>query len=111
MEEKNRIVISLIRINVTDTGEMDGDDVILAYVTLPNIDDDEIVPFKQLFGFKRIHLAINETKEIFFPFTVGAALTVAKDGTKWLHPGLYYITIGQRRMFSIELKGQSIQWA
>jgi beta-D-xylosidase 4 len=110
-DKKERIVISLIRVNVTNTGEMDGDDVVLVYVTLPSIDNDEIVPFKQLFGFERVHLAINQTKEIFFPFTVGAALTVARDGSKWLHPGLYYITIGQHRMFSIELKGQSTQWA
>ncbi|CAF4894491.1 unnamed protein product [Rotaria sp. Silwood1] len=107
----DRTLISLIRINVTNTGKMEGDDVILAYVTLPNAIDYQIVPFKQLFGFERIHLAINETKEVFFPFTIGAALTVARDASKWLHPGLYHITIGQQRMFSIELKGQSVRLA
>jgi len=109
-DKNDRILISLIRINVTNTGELDGDDVVLAYVTSPSIGDGEIVPFKQLFGFKRVHLAINETKEIFFPFTIAAALTIARDGSKWLHPGLYYITFGQQRMFSIELKGQATRW-
>jgi hypothetical protein len=50
-----------------------------------------------------------KTKEIFFPFTVEAVLTIARAGSKWLHPGLYFITIGQQRMFSIELDGQSIR--
>jgi beta-D-xylosidase 4 len=106
---KNQTIISLVRVNITNTGEMDGDDVVLAYVTLPSVIDSEIVPFKQLFGFERVHLAINETKEVFFPFTIQTAVSIARNGTKWIHPGLYYITIGQQRMFSIELKGQSTQ--
>jgi hypothetical protein len=108
---KNRTIISLVRVNVTNTGEMDGDDVVLAYVTLTSVADGEIMAFKQLFGFQRVHLAINETKEVFFPFTIETAVSIARDGTKWLHPGLYYITIGQQRMFAIELKGQSTRWA
>jgi beta-D-xylosidase 4 len=106
---KNQTIISLVRVNVTNTGDMDGDDVVLAYVTLPSMSDGEIVPFKQLFGFKRVHLAINETKDIFFPFTIQTATSIARDGTKWLHPGLYHITIGRQRMFAIELTGQSTQ--
>ncbi len=108
--KEDHAVISLIRVNVTNTGQMDGDDTVLAYVTPPNAIDGEIVPFKQLFGFERVHLKINETKEIFFSFTVEAALTVARDAFKWLHPGFYKITIGQQRMFFIELMGQSIRW-
>jgi beta-D-xylosidase 4 len=107
---ENSILISLIRINVTNTGDIPGDDVVLAFSTLPNTINGQIVPFKQLFGFQRVHLAVNETKEVFFPFTVKAALTIARDASKWIHPGLYHIIIGQYRMFSIELKGQSIQW-
>jgi hypothetical protein len=87
-EAKDRRVISWIRVNVTNTGDMDGDDVVLVYATLPTIDDGEIVSFKQLFDFERFHLAINETKEVLFPFTGGTALTVLRDGTKWLHLGL-----------------------
>lgn len=109
--KKDRRVISSFRVNVTNTGDMDGDDIVLAYVTLPSIDNDEVVAFKQLFGFQRVHLAVNQTKEIFFSFTIKAALTVAQDGSKWLHPGLYFITIGKQHMFSIELNGQSTRWA
>ena len=106
--KNERFVVSAIRVNVTNTGQMDGDDVVLAFVTPPSGND--VAPFKQLFGFKRIHLAINETKEVFFPFTIKAALSVARDGTKWLHPGWYHIIIGIKPMTSIELQGQSLQW-
>jgi beta-D-xylosidase 4 len=110
-DKDDRLVIALVRVNVTNTGDMDGDDVVLAYVTLPNSVEGEIVPFKELFGFERVHLAINETKEVFFSFTVEAALTVAQDASRWLHPGMYHITIGQQRMLSIELNGESVEWA
>ncbi|CAF4705422.1 unnamed protein product, partial [Rotaria socialis] len=73
---------------------------------------NQTVPFKQLFGFERIHLAINETKEVFFPFTIEAALAVTRDGSKWLYSGLYRIFVGQQQhMFSIELRGQSARLA
>ncbi|CAF1318287.1 unnamed protein product [Adineta steineri] len=111
IEKEDRTIISSIRINVTNTGDMDGDDVVLAYVTPPTVNNGSIVPSKQLFGFERIHLKQNETKEVFFPFTIAAALTIAENASKWIHPGLYHIIIGQQRMFSITLEGESIQWA
>ncbi len=86
------------------------DNVVLAYVILPSMGDGEIVLFKELYGFERIHLAINETKEVFFSFTIATTGCAARDGTKSLHPELYYITIGQQRMFAIESKEQSTQW-
>ncbi|UJR08239.1 hypothetical protein I4U23_012512 [Adineta vaga] len=107
---QERTLISSIRINVTNTGTFDGDDVVLAYVTASNVTRDQIVPFKQLFGFDRVHLKVNETKEVFFPFTIETALTIAQNASKWLHPGLYHITIGQQQIGAIKLQGQSIQW-
>lgn len=107
---KERTLISLIRVNVTNVGNMAGDDVVLAYVTLPNIMDNQIMPFKQLFDFQRIHLSVNETKEVFFPFTIEAALIISSNGSKWLHPGSYHIVVGKQYVLSIELKGQSVQW-
>jgi hypothetical protein len=86
------------------------DNVVLAYVTLPSMGDDEIVLFKELFGSERVHLAVNETKEVFFSFTIARTVCVARDGTKSLHLELYYIPIGQQRRLAIESKEQSTQW-
>ncbi|CAF3353823.1 unnamed protein product [Rotaria socialis] len=87
-----RTVISLIRVNITNTGNMAGDDIVLAYITLPNTIDRQIVPFKQLFGFEPV-------------------LTIPQNSTKWPHPGFYCITIARQLMLSIEFKGRSDRWA
>ncbi|CAF1570446.1 unnamed protein product, partial [Didymodactylos carnosus] len=58
----DRFIIQTYRVNVTNTGTRDGDDVVLAYLKpelklIKNVQP----PLKQLFGFTRIHLSINET--------------------------------------------------
>ena len=68
-------------------------------------------PIKQLFGFERVHLNVNETTEIFFPLYTSSLLTIAPDGSTWLEPGLYQILIGQKWMHTIKLRGRSIRWS
>ena len=107
-QAEHRLITS-IRVNVTNTGQRAGDEVVLAYVTPSSTVKGQVLPLKQLFGFQRIHLAINQTMEVFFPFTVRAALTVHENGSKWLHPGLYRISIGQQQAIrTIRLTGQSL---
>ena len=109
--DKLTFLLQLFRVNVTNTGSMDGDDVVLAYVTPPQVlREGQSPPIKQLFGFKRINLSINQTKQVFFPFNIETLLTIARDGSKWLHPGQYHILIGNQRMFTIELRGHSALW-
>ncbi|CAF1191103.1 unnamed protein product [Adineta ricciae] len=114
IENKNdahRVLIRSFRVNVTNIGTMPGDDVILAFVKVSNtVIDGPILPIKQLFGFDRIHLGINETKEVFFPLNVEHLLIVEQDGTKWLYPGTYNVLIGQQLVYAIELYGPFIQW-
>ncbi len=60
---------------------MAGDDVVLAFVKPPQIPrNGQTPPIKQLFGFERVHLNVNETTQVFFPFRISALLTVAHDG-------------------------------
>ncbi len=99
------------RVNVTNTGMRDGNDVVLAYVTPPQVlRDGQTPPIKQLFGFERIQLNVNETKQVFFPFHIETLFTIAQDGSKWLYSGEYHILIGNQRMFTIELYGNSALW-
>ncbi|CAF2796417.1 unnamed protein product [Rotaria sp. Silwood2] len=106
------ILVRLLRVNVTNTGDMSGDDVILAFVRSRNATmNGEISSIKQLFGFEHVSLGVNQTKAVFFPLTVRHLLIIARDGTKWLHPGSYDILIGQQHMHTFKLYGQSIQWA
>ncbi len=90
---------------------MDGNDVVLAYVTPPQVlRDGQTPPIKRLFGFERIQLSVNETKQVFFPFNIETLFTVDRDGSKWFHPGEYHILIGNQRMFTVELRGHSALW-
>jgi hypothetical protein len=90
---------------------MNGDDVVLAYVTPPQVlRDGQTPPIKQLFGFTRLHLTVNEIKQVFFPFNVETLFTIARDGSKWLHAGQYHILISNKRMFTVELTGHSALW-
>jgi beta-D-xylosidase 4 len=110
--DAKRVLVQLFRVNVTNTGSMAGDDVVLAFVTPPQLQlAGQTPPIKQLFGFERVHLNVSETVEIFFPFNIDAVLSIARDGSKWLHPGLYQIMIGQQWMHTIELRGESARWS
>ena len=109
--DRRKFQMQIFRVNVTNTGSMNGDDIVLGYITPPQVlRDGQTPPIKQLFGFERIHLVVNETKQVFFPFNVESLFTVARDGSKWLHPGQYHILIRGQRMFTVELRGQSALW-
>ena len=109
---ERRATIRIFRVNVTNTGSMAGDDVVLAFVTPPQRPmNGQTPPIKQLFGFERVHLNVNETVEVFFAFNIDALLSVAGDGSKWLHPGLYRIMIGKQWMYTTELRGKSTRWS
>jgi beta-D-xylosidase 4 len=109
---ETRVTVRLFRVNVTNTGSMAGDDVVLAFVTPPQLPmSGATPPIKQLFGFERVHLNVGETVQVFFAFNTDALLSIARDGSKWLHPGLYRIMIGQQWMHTIELRGKSARWS
>ena len=98
------IHLQLFRVYVTNTGTMNGDDVVLAYIKPPQIlHEGQSPPIRQLFVFERIHLSVNETKQVFFPLNTKALFIIGQDASKWLRPGQYHIFIGAQRMFTIEL--------
>ena len=108
----DRIQLQSFRVNVTNTGDMAGDDVVLAFLKSSKATiDEQMAPLKELFGFQRINLAVSQTKEVFFPFHVRDLLTVAQDGSKWLHPGSYNILIGKQHIHTVQLFGRATRWA
>ena len=107
-----RALVQSFRVNVTNTGNMAGDDVVLAFIKSSNTTiNEQMAPLKQLFGFQRINLAVQQTKEVFFPLFIRDLLAVAADGSKWLHPGSYKILIGKQHTHTIQLFGPSTRWA
>ena len=98
--------------NVTNTGTINGDDVVLAYIKPPQaLYEDETPPIKQLFGFERVRLDVGQTAQIFFPLNIESLLTVGRDGLKWLEPGSYRILIGKQHMHTVDLRGTPTQWS
>ncbi|CAF0790958.1 unnamed protein product [Adineta steineri] len=109
--EKN-VVGHPYRVNITNTGMVAGDDVVLAYVIPPQKTfNDQTPPLKKLFGFERVHLNVHESTEVFFPFNMQSLLTVAHDGSKWLEPGFYKILIGKQHIHTIHLQGKPTRWS
>jgi hypothetical protein len=72
--------------------------------------DGHTPPIKQLFGFERVHVNVNEMKQVFFPFNIETLLAVACDGSKWLHPEEYHIVIAKQHMFTVVLRRHSALW-
>ena len=109
---QSKILFQSYRVNVTNTGDVAGNDVVLAYVKPPEKSlNDPSPPIKRLFGFERVYLNVGETTEVYFPLNIQSLLTVGLDGTKWLEPGLYRILIGDKHMHSIYLQGNPIRFS
>ncbi len=107
-----KVLLRIYRVNVTNTGPVLGDDVVLAYVTPPEESlSDPTPPIKKLFGFQRVRLNVGETVQVFFSLNIQSLLTVAHDGSKWLEPGSYRILIGKQHMHTIYLQGKPAIWS
>ncbi|CAF4492493.1 unnamed protein product [Rotaria magnacalcarata] len=110
--DEKKVSLHLYRVNVTNTGEVAGDDVVLAFITPPKTSfTDQTPPIKKLFGFERVRLNVNETTQVFFPLNIDSLLTVALDGSKWLEPGSYKIIIGKQHIHTVQLQGQPTRWS
>jgi hypothetical protein len=109
---ENKVLLHLYRVNVTNTGSVLGDDVVLAYVTPPTKSlNDPSPPMKRLFGFERVRLDVGQTTQVYFPLNSDSLLTVGRDGSKWLEPGAYRILIGKQHMHTVHLRGKAVRWA
>lgn len=77
---------------VTNTGSMDADEVVQAYIQYPNL---ERMPLKELKGFKRVHIAKGGTQPVTIRFPV-------KELQKWnlkihgwkIYEGRYKLVLG-----------------
>ena len=109
---EKRVPFQSIRVNVTNTGRMAGDEVVLGFMYPPKSSfNDPSPPIKELIGFERIHLDVNQTKEVIIPVHIQSMFTIALNGSKWLEPGFYQLLIGNQYLHTIHLQGTSTQWS
>lgn len=79
-------------VNVTNTGDRDGDEVVEFYI---HGKTSHIVrPVKELKGFQRVHIAKGETKTISFDIDANTLNYLDAEGKPFLDPGDFEIMIG-----------------
>jgi hypothetical protein len=82
-------------INVTNTGDVDSDDVVLGFLVPPGAGTNGI-PLQSLYGFERVHLKAGETKTVGLYPELDQFSQVGTDGQRFAHPGEYTFRFGVR---------------
>merc|ERR1712097_113227 len=84
------------RVNVTNTGKMDSDDVVLGFLEAPGAGEDG-VPLKTLFGFERVHVKAGQTVSVFLYPQYSDLIHVGKGGERSATAGKYRVLFGLER--------------
>ena len=82
-------------VNVTNTGSLDADDVVLGFVTPPGA-GSEGVPLKSLFGFERVHVPAGETVTVWLYPAATEHSQVDHTGVRRASAGKYLFQFGLR---------------
>jgi hypothetical protein len=90
--EWHELLSTKFAVNVTNTGTMDADDVVLGFLTPPGSGKNGAV-LKQLFGFERVHVKAGETKEVFLYPTMTDFATV-QNGRQEALTGEWLVSFG-----------------
>lgn len=81
-----------ISVNVKNTGNMDGDEVVQVYVSGQNIPGHQ--PLRSLRAFKRVHLKAGELKTVELVIKADAFSVVTENGERKQAAGKYEISVG-----------------
>jgi len=99
-------------INVTNTGKVAGDEVVLAYFYPTNLTATAVPLIKQLFGFERVHVAPGQTVTVYFDVDSTTMKVVDKRGNFVSAPGLYKLEftngVNEHLEAHVELIGDEI---
>ena len=81
-----------ISVDVTNTGVMDGDEVVQLYLTDEKASTPR--PIRSLEGFERINLKRGETKTVEFKLTPRQFSMINKADKRIIEPGWFTISLG-----------------
>lgn len=98
LEVNNEITLKkniTLKVNVTNTGQMDGDEVVQLYIS--HVESSNDSPIRSLVGFQRIHLKVGETKEITFSITPKQYAQLDSEGNRLFNPGKLKVSIGGKQ--------------
>jgi beta-glucosidase-like glycosyl hydrolase len=80
-------------VNVTNTGSVDADDVVLGFLVPPGAGSNG-VPLQIIFGFERVHVKAGETVSVFLYPALSDFAQVDKEGYRSALPGEYKVCFG-----------------
>ena len=86
-----------VEVAVTNIGEMDGDEIVQLYIR-DNF-SSATRPVKELKGYKRIHLKVDETKNVIFEITPESLAFYDIDMNYVVEPGTFKIMTGSSSNF------------
>jgi beta-glucosidase len=81
----------LAEVTVTNTGKLEGDDVVQLYLSFPNVAG---APIRALRGFKRIHLRSGESHKVRFELKERDLSMVTAEGEAIIAQGRYSMSVG-----------------
>jgi beta-glucosidase len=84
-----------VSVEVTNSGALDGDEVIQLYVTLDQ--SLEATPVRSLVGFRRIHVKKGETKKVEFSIPPSKYAYINEEGKEEILEGALRISIGGKQ--------------
>ena len=84
-----------VSVDVTNTGERDGDEVVELYLKDEKASTPR--PIRQLEGFERIHLKKGETKTVSFTITPRQLSLINKKKQRVVEPGWFTIFVGGKQ--------------
>eukprot|EP00931_Biecheleriopsis_adriatica_P051458 TRINITY_DN29844_c0_g1_i2.p1 TRINITY_DN29844_c0_g1~~TRINITY_DN29844_c0_g1_i2.p1 ORF type:complete len:805 (+),score=148.68 TRINITY_DN29844_c0_g1_i2:44-2416(+) len=80
-------------VQVTNTGNIDADDIVLGFLTPPGAGQNG-VPLKSLFGFERVHVKAGATVTVFLYPSILDFAQASLDGNLHVLPGEYKVHFG-----------------
>jgi len=86
-------------VDVTNTGSLDADDVVLGFISPPSAGKGG-VPLKSLFGFERVHVPAGQTVTVFLYPALADFSTVDVGGERLAQAGEYTVSFGVRETAS-----------
>ena len=80
-------------VNVTNSGAVDSDDVVLGFLTPPGAGTNG-VPLKELFGFERVFVPAGQTVTVYLGAQGVRFTQVDKEGVRRVVKGEYTVSFG-----------------
>lgn len=84
-----------ISVEVSNTGKMDGEEVVQVYVT--DKEASAPVPLRSLAGFKRVYLRAGETKKIEITLKPERFSLIDKAYNRYIEPGKFTVSVGGKQ--------------